>query len=119
MTLGELESMLARIYPGTSWPKPLHLLRALSEVKAGKPSNEAARAAGTTPANLDRLVQAPDPMIHLLGEPQADHSQKAEKVRATVGQLLIGNLAERVFEDTYRKAVGSTELQLEDDRTSV
>lgn len=25
MTLEDLESLLARIYLGTSWPKPLHL----------------------------------------------------------------------------------------------
>lgn len=117
MTLSELEPLLARIYPGISWPKPLHLLTALSEFKAGKPLNEAAKAVGTTPANLNRLVQAPDPVIHILGEPTADHDQKTEKVRATIGQLIIGNLAERVFEDTYRKLVGSTELQLEDDRS--
>lgn len=53
MTLGELESMLARIYPGAAWPKPLHLLTALGEVKGGKPLNEAARAVGTTTANLE------------------------------------------------------------------
>jgi hypothetical protein len=117
MTLSELESLLARIYPGSAWPKPLHLLTALAEVKGGKSLNDAAKAAATTAANLDRLVQAPDPVIHLLGEPEADHSQKAEKVRATIGQLIIGNLAERVFEETYRKAVGSSELQLEDDRS--
>lgn len=38
-------------------------------------------------------------------------------MRATIGQLIIGNLAEQVFEDNYRRTVGSRELKLEDDRS--
>lgn len=117
MTLGELESVFSRTYAGTTAPKPLNLLVALGQVRSGTALTEAARFAGTTAANLDRLVQAADPVIHLLGEPGPDQEKRTDKVRATIGQLIIGNLAERVFEDTYRRSVGSTELQLEDDRS--
>jgi hypothetical protein len=34
-----------------------------------------------------------------------------------LGQLVIGNLAERVFEDLYRSTVGTSELTLKDDRS--
>ena len=37
-------------------------------------------------------------------------------MRAALGQLVIGNLAERVFEILYRDRVGTTELELRDDR---
>lgn len=95
----------------------VNLLTALREVQRGTPLNDAARAVGTTGANLDKLVQAGDPVRYLLGEAATDYDRQAERVRATVGQLVIGNLAESVFEDTYRRAVGSTELTLEDDRS--
>lgn len=117
MTLAELESVLRRIYGDTSAPKPLHLLAALHRVESGVPLGEAAREVHTTAANLERLVKSLDPVTHLLGEAAADHAAKTEKVRATIGQLIIGALAEQVFEDTYRRTVGSSELQLHDDRS--
>ncbi|PZR74631.1 MAG: hypothetical protein DLM73_07580 [Chthoniobacterales bacterium] len=117
MTLNDLEDVLRRVYLEGAAPKPLHLLPALREVRAGKLIGEAAKGVQTSAANLRRVVEASDPVAHLLGAPAADHSAKADKVRATIGQLIIGNLAERVFEDTYRRTVGSTELQLQDDRS--
>jgi hypothetical protein len=53
----------------------------------------------------------------LFGERPDDYANQAARVRATIGQLIIGNLAERVFEDTYRDTVGTTELRLQDDRS--
>jgi hypothetical protein len=117
MTLEQLERLLGRIYGEAARPKPLHLLAALREVRSGVPLQDAARSARTTAANLDKLVQATDPVVHLLGEAASDRPEKEQKVRATIGQLIIGNLAEQVFEDTYRRTVGSTQLQLEDDRS--
>ena len=117
MTLDELERLLAKVYGDAARPKPLHLLAALAGVRSGVPLSDAARSVGTTAGNLDKLVQAPDAVRYLLGEPTSDHHQREQKVRATIGQLIIGNLAEQVFEDTYRRTVGSRELRLEDDRS--
>lgn len=117
MTLEELENLLAKVYGDAARPKPLHLLAGLADVRSGLPLSQAARKVGTTAGNLDNLVQAKDPVAHLLGEPAADHQEKEKKVRATIGQLIIGNLAEEVFEDNYRRTVGSSELTLEDDRS--
>ncbi|MDQ3413442.1 MAG: hypothetical protein M3480_00450, partial [Verrucomicrobiota bacterium] len=117
MTLEELESLLAKVYGEAIRPKPLHLLAGLTDVRSGVSLAQAARKVGTTAGNLDKLVQAKDPVAHLLGKPAADHLEKEKKVRATIGQLIIGNLAEQVFEDNYRRTVGSRELSLEDDRS--
>jgi hypothetical protein len=117
MTLEQLESVLARIYGDTVRPRPLHLLSALAAVRSGTPLADAAHAVGTTAAHLNGLTRANDPVVHLLGERSSDHEKTLEKVRATIGQLIIGGLAEQVFEDTYRRTVGSTELQLRDDRS--
>lgn len=40
------------------------------------------------------------------------------RARQSLGQLVIGNLAERVFEEIYRDTVGTTDLELKDDRGS-
>jgi len=117
MTLEELERVLSRVYGDALRPRPLHLLSALSQVGAGLATGEAARKAGTTAAHLEALVRSPNPVAHLLGDKTGEHEKRSEKVRATVGQLIIGNLAEQVFEDTYRRTVGNTELRLEDDRS--
>jgi hypothetical protein len=117
MTLDQLESVLTRIYGDSVRPRPLHLLAALAAVRSGTPLSHAARTVGTTATHLDEVVRAADPVVHLLGERLSDHEKTSEKVRATIGQLIIGSLAEQVFEDTYRRTVGSTELQLRDDRS--
>jgi hypothetical protein len=117
MTLAELESVLGRVYADTVPPRPLHLLAAMKQAQSGTSVAQAARAVRTTASNLQQLLDAPDPVSHLLGENAPDYPAKAEKVKATIGQLIIGALAEKVFEDTYRRTVGSTDLQLEDDRS--
>ncbi|MFN2507272.1 MAG: hypothetical protein ABR589_00685 [Chthoniobacterales bacterium] len=89
----------------------------MRQVHSGIPIAQAAREVRTTTANLQQLVEAPNPVTYLLGAAATDYAVKAEKVRATIGQLIIGALAEQVFEDTYRRTVGSTELQLADDRS--
>lgn len=117
MTLDQLERLLIRVYGDAERPKPLHLLAALSKVRSGVPLGEAARGVRTTAGNLDKLAQAADPVSYLLGEAAGDSQAKEQKVRATIGQLIIGTLAEQIFEDTYRRTVGNRELTLEDDRS--
>jgi hypothetical protein len=41
-----------------------------------------------------------------------------QRPRAMVGQLLLGEVAERAFESIYRETMGASELLLEDDRSS-
>jgi hypothetical protein len=118
MTLDELETVLHRVFRDVDLPKPFNLLAARRDVLGGTSVQDAARAIGTTAVNLQRFVDSPDPIGHLLCEIPSDYNAKAERVRATIGQLIIGNLAERVFEDTYQRTVGTTELKLHDDRSA-
>jgi hypothetical protein len=117
MTLNELESVLSRVYRDEIRPRPLHLLAALAKTRSGTPIAEAARGIRTTAANLEHLVKAENPVAHLLGGMPENYEQKSAKVRATIGQLIIGHLAEHVFEDNYRKTVGDSDLILIDDRS--
>ena len=116
MTLQELESVLQQLYDAEERPPPFHLLRALALVNSGTPLAVAAAEVRTSTAHLKKLVEAQAPTRHLFGDTPADFAVKALKVRATIGQLIIGNLAERVFEQMYLDTVGTTELRLEDDR---
>ena len=118
MTADKLQEVLTQIYGPTGWPKPFHLLPALTAANAGEPVNIVAKSVGTSAKNLQRSIESPDIVQALLGNVTQDYSPKALKVRATIGQLIIGNLAERVFEETYRATVGITDLRLEDDRSS-
>src|SRR5438477_1987146 len=117
MTLDQLETVLSKIYRDGERPRPLHLLAALTALASGVSLTDAARSVATSAAHLKELTEAVDPVAHLLGEQSSDHQKISEKVRATIGQLIIGSLAEQVFEDIYRRTVGSTELQLRDDRS--
>src|SRR5690348_15081538 len=116
MTLPELESVLQQLYRRQHPPSPFHLLKALRAVRSGTTLTAAAADVGTSPTHLKKLVEAEDAALHLLGERPTDFDTKALRVRATIGQLIIGNLAERVFEQMYQDTVGTTELHLEDDR---
>jgi len=118
MTVEELEDTLTLIYGVEGWPKPFNLLSGRRAVSDGFPVSEAARLVGTSPAHLKKFLEAPDVVEHLLGPRPVDYETKEQKVRAIVGQLIIGNLAERVFENIYRETVGTNELRLEDDRLS-
>ncbi len=117
MTVDQLENVLSKIYGDGERPRPLHLLAALTALGSGVSLADAARSVATSAAHLKELKEAADPVAHLLGEQSSDHQKISEKVRATIGQLIIGSLAEQVFEDIYRRTVGSTELQLRDDRS--
>ncbi len=117
MTLAQLENVLQHLYGDTERPRPLHLLAALAKVRAGISVKDAAQSVRTTAANLESLVRARDPVLHLLGPTPENYQEKSLKVRAIIGQLIIGNLAEQVFEANYRNTVGSTDLVLVDDRS--
>src|SRR5438128_5681739 len=117
MTLDQLENVLSKIYGDGERPRPLHLLAALTALGSGVSLADAARSVATSAAHLKELKEAVHTVAHLLGQQSSDHQKISEKVRATIGQLIIGSLAEQVFEDIYRRTVGSTELQLRDDRS--
>ena len=64
------------------------------------------------------MAEATDPIraVFGLGLPDAAGNDVLAKTRRGLGQMLVGTLAERSFEGTYRNVVRTDELRLEDDR---
>ncbi len=81
---------------------------------------EVAKAVRSTAKNLQTLADAPDPVTRVFGMDlsEAASEQRMAKARATLGQLLLGVIAERAFEQIYKTKMGTTELRLEDYRES-
>lgn len=119
-SLEDLQAVLKLVFQDALPPKPLHLVEPMDRVRRGVESPpEAARRAGTTPRRLTQLCEAREPLSELLGGTVLELMPEFEgRVRNTLGQLLIGSLAERVFEDLYRSTVGNSELELRDDRST-
>ncbi|MGH7983061.1 MAG: hypothetical protein ACREFF_07930 [Candidatus Udaeobacter sp.] len=118
MTVEELKRVLSLLYGQDEWPKPFRLLSGLDAVADGFSYADAARLVGTSSQRLKKLTEAPDVVAELLGPLPPEYESKVQKVRGTIGQLIIGNLAERVFEQIYKETVGTSELRLEDDRST-
>jgi hypothetical protein len=117
-SLEELAALVRSVFPDSMPPKPLHVLLAASDVLTESLSRkDAARKYRTSPAAVARVTESDNPLGLLLGGefPVVD-DVTGRRTRAALGQLLIGNLAERVFEEIYRDSVGPTELELRDDR---
>jgi hypothetical protein len=114
----DFRRVLGLIFQDGPRPNPLHLVEPLALARAGTISiAELAKNARTTPARLRGLAERPDPLSVLLGAELAAPSERTEaRVRNILGQLVIGNLAEKVFEDLYRTTVRTSELELKDDR---
>lgn len=118
--LEDLRRALRLVFLDGTPPKSFHLVEPAALLRTGNISLEgAARRARTTARRIQAVVEAPDPLAEILGRELPTLSERAEvRVRGTLGQLVIGNLAERVFEDLYQAHVGSSELELRDDRTT-
>lgn len=116
----DLRQVLKLVFVGNAPPSPLHLVEPLSLIRNESLSLvEAARLGRTTIRRLQDLADAQDPVVGLLGATLPSVSPEVEaRIRGILGQLVIGNLAESVFEDIYRSTVGSTDLELRDDRTT-
>jgi hypothetical protein len=122
--LADLDQLLAaadRVYPAGSPIKALAMLAAARRVKAGEELKAVAKDIGTTAKALGAVVDAPDPVQAALGCELGAARQDEKlmrRVRQSLGQLLVGHLAEREFETIYRKEMGTDQLRLEDDRSA-
>jgi len=113
----ELLAVARRLYP-QDLPRPFQLLDAAAHVRAGADPRGLAKAIGTTARNLETVALADDPVAAIFGVSLiAEHPEKVlKRHRAIMGQLLLGELAERAFEAIYKRTMGTAELVLEDDR---
>ena len=109
----------SRVYVGESPPKPLNLVEPIARLQTGAQETiELARRERTTARRLDALAFSADPLQALVG-PVPEFTRDLDlRARRILGQLIIGNLAERVFEDLYATSVGTQDLRLEDDRVA-
>ena len=107
------------LFPAGTYPKPLGLLEPVLAVRVGDMTvRAAAGAARTTQARIRSLVASPDLLGDLVGEVAPFTPETDAKIRATLGQLMIGQLAEQVFADLWLRALGDDDLHLRDDRGS-
>lgn len=119
MNSPEFLSLLAEIYGDEPWPRPLHLLHARKLVDEGMSVSEAAARVRSTVRRVQAVVQAPDPVVHVLGgSPTEIERVSRERAFRQLGQLLLGRAAETAFEDIYRTEMHTAEMELRDLRES-
>ncbi len=118
--LHDLRRVLRLVFSDRLPPAPLHLVEGTWLVaQDGFSITDAAKLVKTSPAHLRKLLNSPNTLSAILGgdiplpEPQSE-----TRVRSSLGQLVLGSLAEQVFEKLYRELVGTSELQLRDDRSA-
>jgi hypothetical protein len=115
MDRNDLIKTLQQIFPSGSWPRPLHVLQALSLADSGSSLRDAAKAVGTNQTSLMAANQAADPVRTILGiglaEIDARYRQRAAQM---LGQLLLGRCAEIAFEQIYKSEMHSEEFELRD-----
>jgi hypothetical protein len=118
-SLDDLAAVARALYPA-ELPKPFLLIDGARRVRGGEDPAEVARDTGTTRKRLEAIADAPDPVAEVFGislAAAADPSL-ATRPRAMIGNLLLGEIAERAFEGIYKKTMGSDDLILEDDRSA-
>jgi hypothetical protein len=104
----EVVALLRKLYPEGPLPKPFPLLEAAAT----------GRLDGLSPAarkKVAALAASSDPVRAALGigpafVPPEDLSRKT---RTQLGRMLVGHLAERAFEEIYKRTIGTDDLHLE------
>lgn len=118
-SLDDLLDVVGRLYPENP-PKPFQLLQGVKRIKAGEDAGLVARSVRSTRSRVESLVASSDPLKELFGSDLASFAEDEamRRPREMIGQLLLGELAERAFERIYKETMGTNELILEDDRSS-
>jgi hypothetical protein len=112
-----LRATLASVFVDQPPPSRLASIEPIALLRAGEIDlPTAAKRAGTTPSRISKLAESGTVADVLGGEIPVFTLEQDAKVRATLGQLLIGHLAEQVFEELWAASVGDQELVLSDDR---
>ena len=115
MNQNDLTQTLKEIFPSVTWPRPLHILQALSLIESGTPFREATKEVGTNHTSVMAASQNPEPVRAVLGL-GLDEVDDRYRRRATqiLGQLLLGRCAEIAFEQIYKSEMHSEEFELRD-----
>ncbi len=115
-----LSQVIRSIYPESRQPpRPFDLINAALRVRGDPATARAeARATRTTARRLSQLAGERDLLGVLLGQVPPIGEREDARLRATVGQLVIGRLAEIVFEEKWTASLTQARLALSDDRSA-
>ncbi len=114
-----LRETLASVFVDQPAPSRLGWIEPIALVRSGElTADAAAKCVKTTAARMAAL--APEGSVEeILGGPIPEFTlEQDSKVRATLGQLMIGHLAEQVFEELWSTNLGDQDLVVSDDRGS-
>lgn len=119
--LADLDGLITtatRIHGETEKSKPFKLIDAACRVRAGGDPASLAPEIRSTRKRILEVAAADDPVqaVFKLDLGTAAEESRMVKARKGLGQMLLGTLAERSFEESYRSIVQPDELRLEDSR---
>jgi hypothetical protein len=109
------------LYPDQKlWSKPFLRLAAIAETRRGSPLKDAAKSVGATTKGLQRFLNG-DPILEMFGATFAEvhlhnDGRSWKLAKRGIGQILLGQVAEKAFERLYKRELGTDDLQLEDSR---
>lgn len=116
-SLADLLAVVGRLYP-EGLPPSFLLLDGARRVRSSQDAARVAPSVKTTRKRLEALAGAADPILALFAcdLASAATAEASRRPRDMIGQLLLGELAERAFEAIYKETMGTDELKLEDAR---
>lgn len=116
-TIEDVLALASELYADAP-PRAFSLLSGAIRVKAGEDALKVGRSLRSTRQRLKSISASSDPIREVFGcaLDSAASEGSLRRPREILGQLLLGELAERAFLKIYRETVGTKELILEDDR---
>jgi hypothetical protein len=117
--VGDLLAIVRRLYPQNP-PQSFLLLDGIMRLRSGENVDGVVRSVHSTRRRIEALASSADPLEAVFGchIEFAASAERMRRPREILGQLLVGELAERAFLRIYSETMGTTELILEDDRSS-
>ena len=117
MTDSDFIAVLSTIFPDKQFPRPFHLLQAASAIDAGSSVKEAAHEARTTRAMLERVRGSGSRVATVLRLADLQTNQtELKRITLILGQMTLGGIAERVFEELYKEEMATEAFALQDVR---
>lgn len=104
----DVVALLRKLYPEGPLPKPFHLVDAAATGNFDSLSPAGRKLAA-------EIAKAADPIRKALGLEAGfkPAEETAQKTRTQLGRMLVGHLAERAFEEIYKRTIGTDDLHLE------
>jgi hypothetical protein len=114
-----LRATLSSVFVDQPPPSRLGWIEPIALLRSGELTSASAAARAKTTATRMAALAAGGSVDAILGGPIPDLTlEQDSKVRATLGQLMIGHLAEQVFEELWSTNLGDQDLIVSDDRSS-